>query len=239
MVWKIDLHIHTCYSPDSLTKLPRLITACRRAGLDKIAITDHNTIAGALAARELAPDLIIVGQEIDTTQGELIGYFMQEVVPKGLTPQQAIARLRDQGAVIGVSHPFESVRSSALARGALLEIIDQLDALEVFNARCLRQEDNRKAEEWAARYGKLRTAGSDAHTLWELGRGYVELPPFDGPGEFKRSLRQGSVGGRPSGLLVHIPSTIAKPVRKWAMRRSALRTGGREGRPADGQDGHR
>ena len=227
MAWKVDLHIHTRYSPDSLTKLPRLITACHRARLDKIAITDHNTIAGALAAQELAPELIIVGQEIDTTQGELIGYFMQETVPKGLTPQQAIARLRDQGAVVGVSHPFESVRSSALARGALLEIIEQVDALEVFNARCLRQEDNRTAAEWAARYGKLRTAGSDAHTLWELGRGYVELPPFDGPEEFKWSLSQGTVGGRPSGLLVHIPSNIAKPLRKWAGHRSGGRVGHR------------
>jgi len=235
VAWKIDLHIHTLYSPDSLTKLPRLIAACHRVGLDKIAITDHNTIAGALAARELAPDLIIVGQEIDTTQGELIGYFMQETVPTGLTPQQAIVCLRNQGAVIGVSHPFESVRSSALARGALLEIIDQVDALEVFNARCLRQEDNRKAAEWAARYGKLCTAGSDAHTLWEVGRGYVELPPFDGPEEFKRSLSQGTVGGRPSGLLVHIPSTVAKPLRKWARRRSGRLTGRRTG----GRDGHR
>ena len=142
MTWKADLHVHTRYSKDCLTRLPDLVAACARKGLDKVAITDHNTIAGALAARELAPELIIVGQEIDTTQGELIAYFLREEVPKGLTPQEAIASLREQGAVIGVSHPFESLRGSALAHGALLEAIDQVDALEVFNARCLRQKDN-------------------------------------------------------------------------------------------------
>jgi predicted metal-dependent phosphoesterase TrpH len=237
--WKVDLHVHTCYSPDSLTTLPRLIKGCRRVGLDMIAITDHNTIEGALAAREMAPELIIVGQEIDTTQGELIGYFLEEQVPEGLSPQEAIVRLKDQGAIVGVSHPFESVRSSALARGALLDIIDQIDALEVFNARCLRQRDNRKAEEWAERYGKLRTAGSDAHTVWELGRGFVELPPFDGPEEFRRSLSRGRVGGRPSGLLVHIPSTVAKPIRKWIDRRSERQAARQDGDQGGGSHGHR
>ena len=199
---------------DSLTRLPDLVTASRRRGLDKVAITDHGTVAGALVARELAPDLIIVGQEIDTTQGELIAYYLQETVPAGLTPQEAIARLRDQGAVISVPHPFESLRSSALARGALAEIIDQVDALEVFNARCLLKRDNQQALEWAVRHGKLCTAGSDAHTLWELGRGYVELPPFEGPEGFRRSLAEGRVGGKSSGLWVHVPSTLAKPLRR-------------------------
>jgi len=214
VAWKVDLHVHTRYSPDSLTRLPDLISACRRKGLDKIAITDHDTIAGALAAQILAPELIVVGEEIHTTQGELIAYFLQQAVPKGLTPLQAIALLREQGAVVGVPHPFESVRSSALARGALLDIIDRVDALEVFNARCLRQEDNRKAREWATRYGKAATAGSDAHILWELGRGYVELPPFQGPEEFLRSLAQGRVGGRSSGPWVHVPTTLTKPLRR-------------------------
>lgn len=213
MTWKVDLHVHTRFSKDCLTGLPSLIAACRRRGLDKVAITDHNTIAGALAARELAPDLIIVGEEINTTQGELIAYFAREEVPKGLTPQETIARLREQGAVISVPHPFEHWRPSALARGALLEIIDQVHALEVFNARCLALGDNHKAMEWAARYGKLATAGSDAHTVWEVGRGYVELPPFDGSAEFLQSLAQSKASGSPSGLWVHFATTFAKLLR--------------------------
>ena len=214
MIWRVDLHVHTRFSKDCLTELPALIAACRRKGLDKVAITDHNTIAGALAARELAPDLIIVGEEIKTTRGELIAYFVQEEVPKGLTPQETIARLREQGAVIGVPHPFERWRPSALAHAALMEIIDQIDVLEVFNARCLSPGDNHRAVEWAMRYGKLATAGSDAHTLWELGRGYVELPPFGGPEEFLQSLAQGKVRGCPSGLWVHFATAFAKPLRR-------------------------
>jgi len=218
LTWKVDLHVHTRFSKDCLTKLPALIAVCHRKGLDKIAITDHNTIAGALAARELAPDLIIVGEEIKTTQGELIAYFVQEEVPKRLTPLETIARLREQGAVISVPHPFERWRLSALARGALVDIIDQVDALEVFNARCLSVGDNHKAMEWAARYGKLTTAGSDAHTLWELGRGYVELPPFNGPEEFLQSLAQSKAGGSPSGFWVHFASTFAKLLRRLGWR---------------------
>jgi predicted metal-dependent phosphoesterase TrpH len=210
LTWTVDLHVHTRYSKDCFTDLPALIATARRRGLSKVAVTDHNTIAGALAAFELAPDLIIVGQEIDTTKGELIAFFLREPVPKGLQPQEAIARLRGQGAVIGVSHPFESIRASAFGRGELQQIIDSVDALEAFNSRCLRQRDNDKAREWAKRYGKLATAGSDAHTLWELGRGYVRLPAFEGPEEFRRSLALGEVGGKPSGLLVHVPSTLAK-----------------------------
>jgi len=217
LTWKVDLHIHTRYSKDSLTTPEALIATVRRKGLSKVAVTDHNVIGGALAAYDLAPDLIIVGQEIDTTMGELIAYYVKEQIPRFLTPQEAIDRLRQQGAVISVPHPYESLRSSALARCALLDIIDQVDALETFNARCLRQNDNDMAREAAETYGKLTTAGSDAHTLWEVGRGYVELPPFDGPDEFLRSLASGKVGGRPSGLLVHFPSTFSKWLRKHGL----------------------
>jgi len=213
LTWKVDLHIHTCFSKDCLTELSPLIAACQRRGLDKIAITDHNTITGALAARELAPDLIIVGEEIMTTEGELIAYFVREEVPKGLPPQEVITRLREQGAVIGIPHPFERWRPSALTRRALQEIGEEVDTLEVFNARCLSPGDNRRAMEWATRHGKLATAGSDAHTLWELGRGYVELPPFDGPEEFLRSLAQATVGGTPSGPAVHLVTALARPLR--------------------------
>ena len=218
LTWKADLHVHTRFSRDCLTDLPALIAASRRRGLDKIAITDHNTIAGALAAHELAPDLIIVGEEIRTRRGELIAYFVQEEVPKGLTPQETIARLREQGAVIGVPHPFERWRPSTLAYEALLEIIDQVDALEAFNARCLMARDNHKALEWAVRYGKLITAGSDAHTLWELGRGYVELPPFDGPEEFSKSLTQSKVGGAVSGPWVRLVTVFVKMLRRLGWR---------------------
>ncbi len=211
-MWKVDLHVHTRYSRDSLAEPEEMIAAAKAAGMDKIAITEHNNIAGALAAKEIAPDFVIVGEEIKTTDGEIIAYFVQEEVPAGLTPKETIARLREQGAVISVPHPLDSLRKSAMRLNNVLRIIYEVDAIEVFNPRVmpLYSINNREAEWLAARYGKLRTAGSDAHTPAEVGHAYVEMPPFSTPEEFKESLAQGTVYGRYSSPLVHLASTYAK-----------------------------
>ncbi|PKO22466.1 MAG: phosphotransferase [Chloroflexi bacterium HGW-Chloroflexi-1] len=210
--WRVDLHTHTRFSSDSLTEPAALIARARRVGLDRVAVTDHNTIEGARAARQLAPDLIIVGQEIDTAAGgELIAYFLQERVPPGLSLDETIRRLRAQGAVISISHPLDRLRGSALGETHTLEIIDQVDALEVFNARCLLATDNAHAAALAARHGKAITAGSDAHTLAELGHAYLSLPPFeDRPDAFLASLAQAQASGRLSGIWPHCCSTFAK-----------------------------
>lgn len=211
-MWRIDLHMHTSASPDSLTDPRDLVERAREIGLNKIAVTDHNTIAGALAAHALAPDLVIVGQEIDTeTGGELIAYFVRQAVPAGLPLAEAISRLRAQDAVISISHPFDGLRASALGEALTLAIIEQVDALEVFNARCLRARDNARAAEVAARYDKLVTAGSDAHTLAELGAAYLTLPPFKGEAaSFRASLARATPGGRLTGVWPHVESTLAK-----------------------------
>lgn len=211
-MWRIDLHMHTWASPDSRTDPRALVERAREIGLNKIAVTDHNTIAGALAAQALAPDLVIVGQEIDTeTGGELIAYFVREEVPAGLPVDEVIRRLRAQDAVISVSHPFDRLRGSALGEERTLAIIDRVDALEVFNARCLCARDNARAAEVAVRYGKLATAGSDAHTLAELGAGYLTLPPFKGNADALRaSLAQATPGGRLTGIWPHLRSTLMR-----------------------------
>ncbi len=211
-MWRIDLHMHTWASPDSKTDPRDLVARARAVGLNKIAVTDHNTIAGALAAQAFAPDLVIVGQEIDTeTGGELIAYFVQEAVPADLPLAEAIRRLRQQGAVISVSHPFDTLRGSALGEAQTLAIIAQVDALEVFNARCLRGRDNARAAAVAAQYGKLVTAGSDAHTLAEVGAGYLTLPPFKGnAAAFRASLAKATPGGHLTGLWPHLGSTLAR-----------------------------
>lgn len=210
--WRIDLHTHTWASPDSLTDPRLLVEQARDLGLARVAVTDHNTIEGALAAQALAPEMIIVGQEIDTAiGGELIAYFMTERVPAGLPVEEALQRLRRQGAIISVSHPLDAWRASAMGEAHTLEIIDQVDALEVFNARCLRSEFNRRAGEMAARYGKLVTAGSDAHTLAELGAGYLTLPVFRStPEGFLASLMKAVPGGRLTGVWPHVVSTLSK-----------------------------
>jgi predicted metal-dependent phosphoesterase TrpH len=211
-LWRVDLHTHTWASRDSKNDPAALVERAREAGLNRVAVTDHNVIEGALAAQRLAPDLVIVGEEIATeTGGELIAYFVTEVVPKGLPVEEALRRLRAQGAVVSISHPLDSLRGSALGERLTLEFIEQVDALEVFNARCLRAADNQRAAELAKRYGKAVTAGSDAHTLRELGAGFLTLPPFRGdPASFRASLARATPGGRLSGIWPHFASTFAK-----------------------------
>ncbi len=189
-----------------------LVERAREVGLAKLAVTDHNSIEGALEAYALAPDLIIVGQETNTAAGgELIAYFVTRQIPPHLAPERAIACLRSQGAIISVSHPLDRLRGSAMGLDNTLKIIDQIDALEVFNARCLLAADNRRAAALAAKYHKLGTAGSDGHTLPEIGAAYVELPPFKAnSGAFLASLALGRASGRLTGIVPHIRSTLAK-----------------------------
>ena len=219
-MWKVDLHSHTIYSKDCLTPTAALIARARAVGLDKIAVTEHNNLAGALAAKTLAPDLVIVGEEIKTTHGEIIAYFVQEEVPRGLSPQETIARLRAQGAVISIPHPLDSLRRSAMGRENVLGIIDQVDALEVRNARCVVPRDNRAAAELAAQHGKLITAGSDAHTLGEVGRCAVSMTPFEATAEsFRAALAQAQPVGVESPFWPHFASTYAK----WRKRFFSVR----------------
>jgi predicted metal-dependent phosphoesterase TrpH len=210
-MWKADLHSHTIYSKDCLTRTEAFLARARAAGLNKIAVTEHNRLDGALAAKRLAPDLVIVGEEIMTTHGEIIGYYLTEEVPRGLSPEETIRRLRDQGAVITIPHPLDSVRRSAMGRDNVLAIIDQVDAVEVLNARCVRQQDNQAAAELAQAHGKLATAGSDAHTLWEIGRCYLEMPPFeDNAPAFLAALKASRPGGEISPFWPHVASTYAR-----------------------------
>ena len=210
-LWKVDLHSHTIYSKDCLTRTAALIDHARQVGLTKIAVTEHNRLDGALRAKELAPDLVIVGEEIKTTHGEIIAYFLTEEVPRGLSPQETIDRLRAQGAVISIPHPLDSLRSSAMGMENVLKIIDQVDALEVLNARCVKGKDNEAAAELAKKYGKLATAGSDAHILFEVGHCYLEMPAFeDNAQSFLHALQSAQPAGQISPFWPHLMSTYAK-----------------------------
>ena len=216
--WTVELHTHTCYSPDCLVQPAQFVAACRRKGIDRVAVTDHNAIAGALAAQQIAPELVIVGEEIKTDCGEIIAYFLNELVPPGLPVREAIARVRVQGGVVGVSHPCDSLRREAMGTERLLPIVDLVDALEVFNARCMRPADNDCARAIAQKYGKLMFAGSDAHTARELGQATVHMPSFDSPQSFLNSLAQAEIHARLSSPLVHFASTYAKLVKRIAHR---------------------
>jgi predicted metal-dependent phosphoesterase TrpH len=207
---RLDLHCHTRHSRDSLMTYDALLRRMDRRGMDMVAITDHNTIAGALAFHARAPERIVVGEEIKTTCGELIALFLEDEVPPGLSPEETIARVHAQGALVGASHPLDRLRGEALGMENLELIRRKLDFLEVFNARMTFSNDNRLAREMAARWGLPGSAGSDAHAPSEVGRAYVDMPAFDGPQDFLDSLSLGQIGGRLSNPFVHFYSTYAK-----------------------------
>ncbi len=209
MLWKVELHAHTCYSEDSLLPPHTLLRVARQRGLDKIAITDHNTLCGAQEAYALDPERVIIGEEIMTTHGELLAFFVKEEIPAGLSPGEAIQRLREQGAVISVSHPFDPMRKGHWALPDLLEILPLVDALEGFNARCLKASYNTQAQALAKEYGLPITAGSDAHAAIEIGRAHLLLPPFESAEDFRRALSQARVQARLSPAWVHLLSRYA------------------------------
>ena len=210
-MWKVDLHSHTIYSVDCLTKTAAHLARAQEIGLDRLAVTEHNRLDGALAAKALDPDLVIVGEEIKTTEGEIIAYFVSEEVQRALSPQETIDRLRDQGAVISIPHPLDSLRNSAMGLESVLSIIDDIDALEVLNARCIHPNDNDAAAVLAAEHGKLATAGSDAHTTGEIGQCYLDMPSFEDNAEsFLASLRQATPHGEVGSCWPRLASNYAK-----------------------------
>jgi predicted metal-dependent phosphoesterase TrpH len=208
-MFSIDFHTHTSASKDSLTSPADFIRSARRRGLDRVVVTDHNTLTGAFAARALDPELVIVGEEIMTTRGEILAAFVKTEVSSGLSPRETIQRLRDQEAFISVSHPFDSWRSGAWKLEDLLEIAPLVDAIEVFNARCMAPPANQQASEFARQNGLPGTAGSDAHVTFELGAARVLLPQFDGADELRKIIRKGAVQGRLSPFWVHFFSRYA------------------------------
>lgn len=217
--WNVDLHSHTLWSKDCLSSFEMILRLCEKRGIDRIAITDHNTAEGALLLHKQAPERVIVGEEIMTTQGEILAYFVQESVPAGLTPEETIRRLREQKAVISVSHPFDRLRKGAWQEADLTRIADQVDAIEVFNARCLYPEDNAQAKAFAERQGLPGTAGSDAHSAVEYGMAMMRMQPFEGASDFLAALREAEPVGRLSPGYVHFFSTSAKWMKKLGLRR--------------------
>ncbi len=188
---KVEFHCHTNASKDSLTHPRDLVDTCHRKGIDRVIITDHNTIKGAQAAHSLDSELVIVGEEIMTTRGEILAAFVREEIPRGLSPAETIQRLKDQGAFISVSHPFDAWREGGWQEADLLEILPQVDAIEVYNSRCMLPRFNRAARQFAEKHNIAGTVGSDAHAAFELGRSLMLLQPFEGPVEMRKIIRSG------------------------------------------------
>jgi len=214
----LELHAHTFASPDCLLQPADIVRVCAARGIHRLAVTDHNTLRGALAVRAIAPELVIVGEEIMTTQGELLAYFVIEEVPPHLTPAETVARLRAQGAVISVSHPFDRLRDGAWREADLRALLPLVDAIEVFNARCLFPEDNARALAFAQEHNLPGTVGSDAHSLRELGRARLIVERADTPADLLAGFRHGERITRLSSPAIHLTSSFAKLWKKTRRR---------------------
>lgn len=198
---KVDLHVHSSASFDCGTEPEAVAERCRRLGLDPIILTDHDTISGAARLRAAGKHRVVVGEEVMTTTGELIGLFLQRPVQSGLTPRAAALEIKDQGGLLYLEHPYDPFRRH-LSEEAIESLADLIDIVEVFNARS-DKKTNRRAEELCEILGVAPGAGSDAHTIGELGSVYVEMEDFDNPEDFLANLRSGRiVKGRPKFLLM-------------------------------------
>ncbi|MEW6141865.1 MAG: PHP domain-containing protein [Chloroflexota bacterium] len=210
---KADLHIHTQYSFDCSMSFDEVIASCLKRGINCVAIADHATAEGGLSLKLKAPFHVIVAEEVLTPAGEIMGMFLKETIPSPNSVDETIARIRDQGGLVCIPHPFDRLRPSAFSRSNLLPILSKVDVIEAFNSRSLMPGASSRSRRLAQTYGKPASAGSDAHTPGEIGNAYVEMPDFNGPADFLKSLAQGKIIGQRAGLTVHFASTAAKFVK--------------------------
>jgi predicted metal-dependent phosphoesterase TrpH len=233
--------MHTDHSGDCATPVEVLLATAREQGLGAIAVTDHNEISGALEARRQAavlgpvpPVKVIVAEEVKTAgQGEVIGLFIEEKIPRGLTLEETVAEIKRQGGLVYVPHPFDRMHSVPDYEH-LLKILDDVDAIEVFNPRVAIGAFNEEAARFAAKYRIVAGAGSDSHVAQGLGSVRIRMRDFDGPAEFLQSLRDADILTRPTSLLyvqalkfLQTKATPASAQRARKARRVKRATGGR------------
>ena len=207
---RIDLHCHTEASVDCLTPIELFPERLREQEIQVQAITDHNEVWGAQKLRDLVqaatetadlprpPLTIIVGEEVTTLEGEIIGLFLKEKIPAGLPATEVVARIKDQGGLVLLPHGFDMLKKGRLRSAALAQVADDIDIVEAFNARISFQRYNRQAEVWAAQHQVVTSAGSDAHRLADVGVAWTELPdqPINGPDDLLKALAEGEIMGQ-------------------------------------------
>jgi predicted metal-dependent phosphoesterase TrpH len=206
---RLDMHMHTEYSRDSRVGLADFAGLARKAELGAVCITDHDTIEGGLRLREMDSGLqVIVGEEITTADGELVGLYLEKKVTPGLTAEQTIELIHEQGGLAYVPHPFSRNRRRHLRRSVLERVAGKLDIVEVFNAREAASASNVRALEFARAHDLPGGVGSDSHRPIEIGRAYVDVVPFATPQELLAALREGKVTGTLSGLGIHVRTWV-------------------------------
>lgn len=200
---KADLHIHSKYSLDCDTPLEKIIARCQELGINCIAIADHGTTEGALKLKEIAPFEVIVAEEVLTPEGEIMGMFLKETISSGQPLDDVIRQIKAQGGLVCAQHPYDTLLRPGLGGKVMDRIADRIDLVEVLNARTTLPQSSRKSLAFAEKHNLPGGAGSDAHTVSEIGNAYIEMPDFADKEGFLNSLRQGKIGGHLSGIFVH------------------------------------
>ena len=195
---------------DSQSELEDIIKRCQKLGINCISVADHDAVEGGLKMLEIAPFKVIVAEEILTFSGEVMGMFLKERIASGIPLEIAIAAIKEQGGLVSIPHPFDPVRGLRLSADELNQLAPQIDLIEVFNARVLSAQTNSKARNFAREHNLPGIAGSDAHTISEIGNVFVELNDFNSPVEFLSALQQANIQGKRANPFVHFNSTWAK-----------------------------
>ena len=207
---RVDLHVHSSASFDCKVEPEQVAARCRRLGLGPVFLTDHDSIEGALGLRSL--ERVVVGEEVMTTAGELMGLFLVERVPAGLAPREAARQIKGQGGLVYLEHPYDHSRRH-LSEDAIEALADVIDIVEVLNGRS-DQNANRLAKELCSMLGAAPGAGSDAHTLGEIGSVYVEMEDFEGAPDFLAKLRSGNIVAGRSKLLLTAQAKLGHKMRR-------------------------
>jgi hypothetical protein len=201
---RVDLHIHTVYSKDGFITPRELIYRCKKKRIDCVAICDHNTIQGALQFKDEVPLKIIVGEEVDTSEGEVIGLFLKKEIFSGLSPTETIEEIKEQDGLVYLPHPFDAFRKATLTADALNQIFKDIDIVEVFNSRNLLSKSNKKALQFGKRNGFALAVGSDAHTRYEIGNSYLEMEDFEVKEDFLENLKNAKLVTKRTSIFVRM-----------------------------------
>ncbi|KPU43691.1 putative hydrolase [Oxobacter pfennigii] len=218
-VINVDMHIHTIDSKDSLCSYESILKVCKKRNIDCIAICDHDSIRGAQIISNMNTEIkIIIGEEINTAQGEIIGLFLKQWIEPNMDVFNTIKKIREQNGIVYIPHPFDRLRKKRLKPDVLYDVCELSDIIEVFNSRNVYNEDNIKAFEFAQSKEILKGLGSDAHTPFEIGNSYIKMQDFNSPEEFLTSLSNAQYITKKSPLFVHFITKIVKHYNRWRTR---------------------
>ncbi|MEO8247156.1 MAG: PHP domain-containing protein [Chloroflexota bacterium] len=218
----VDFHIHTRFSRDSILGEERFIRTAIARGLTHVAITNHNNVEGAIAVRDKVRELglddrltVILGEEVSTTDGEVVGLFLQRTIPRGLSADETADAIHEQGGLVSIPHPFDPFRGSHIREAPLVALAEagKIDLVEVFNSRVTFQRHNQEAADFAARYGIPGIAASDSHSRFEVAMSFNALPDFTDAATLKAALPDNDWHGSRSTVFIHLTT-------RWAVWRN-------------------